>query len=96
MLDVATKEEHLLISDAKTYENKPTSLTVWGAVENSMFYVVDNNIYYKSGVTSNATKLTHDGYERVIYNGVPDWVYEGKIKNYKTLIVSKILVIIQV
>ena len=41
----------------------------------------ENNIYHKSDITDNTTPAVHitsDGIVDEIYNGVPDWVYEGQ------------------
>lgn len=40
-------------------------------------YVKDNDVYYLSDVTAEPLRLTSTGVEGVIFNGVPDWVYEG-------------------
>ena len=42
------------------------------------FFAVDNNLYYQSDLTSDPVALTTDGQHNVVYNGVPDWLYEGK------------------
>lgn len=38
----------------------------------------DFNIFLKSDVTAEAVQVTHNGKKNEIFNGVPDWVYEGK------------------
>lgn len=48
---------------------------VWSPNGVDVAFVWDNNVFvHRSGVE---TKLTEDGVNDVIYNGVPDWVYEG-------------------
>lgn len=44
-------------------------------------YVYENNIYYLADFldTSSPVKVTTDGVAEVIYNGVPDWVYEEEV-----------------
>lgn len=47
-------------------------------------YVYKNNIYYLANPTeaSNPKQITSDGEPNIVYNGVPDWVYEGSfLKN---------------
>lgn len=46
---------------------------------NSIAYVDKNNIYYreKPEDETNDIRITSDGIQGKIYNGVPDWVYEG-------------------
>ncbi|XP_041374304.1 dipeptidyl peptidase 4-like isoform X3 [Gigantopelta aegis] len=47
----------------------------------SLVIVQDNNIYYKANVEDdqNPTPLTHTGMPGIIYNGIPDWIYEEEI-----------------
>lgn len=52
-------------------------LAQWGPVGNSLVFVKDNDIYYKPSVAESAVRITTDGSEN-IFNGVCDWVYEGK------------------
>lgn len=75
-MDLATKEAHQVVTPDGTL--KLIQLVTWGPVNNSLFYVHTNNIYYKSSVTSEEEiQITNDGLFLQIYNGVPDWVYEG-------------------
>lgn len=58
-------------------ENLP--LAIWGPVGNGIVFVLNNNVYYReiSGRNVTERQLTYDGIDGVLYNGVPDWVYEG-------------------
>ncbi|XP_012252193.2 venom dipeptidyl peptidase 4 [Athalia rosae] len=60
-------------------ENLP--LATWAPVGNGLAYVLDNDVYYgqisETGVTGR--QLTFDGESGVVYNGVPDWVYEEEV-----------------
>ena len=51
----------------------------WNKNGNSLIYVYDNNIYYRKtpDLETSDVKLTTDGENEAIFNGVPDWVYEG-------------------
>ena len=42
-------------------------------------FVYENNLYYQSSPSSDYDKLTTDGDATYIFNGVPDWLYEGEI-----------------
>ncbi len=47
-------------------------------------YVWKNNVYVKTSPTSAPQQVTFNGAENKIFNGVPDWVYEGERHiNYK-------------
>nr|XP_022913597.1 venom dipeptidyl peptidase 4 [Onthophagus taurus] len=53
----------------------------WSLEGSSIAYVLNNNIYYVS-TPSNVTKpvqITSNGENGVIYNGIPDWVYEEEV-----------------
>lgn len=55
-------------------------------------YVWNNNVYVKASPTAEAVQITQNGEENKIFNGIPDWVYEG---NYiKQVLVSIIVSII--
>jgi dipeptidyl-peptidase 4 len=59
--------------------NKRLQLCKWAPTKNAIAYVRANNIFYKSAADSPTIhKLTTDGVPGKMYNGVPDWVYEGE------------------
>ena len=51
----------------------------WNNKDNNIIYVYDNDIYFRQTPASTVddTRLTNDGEQEAIFNGVPDWVYEG-------------------
>ncbi|KAG1652987.1 Inactive dipeptidyl peptidase 10 [Nymphon striatum] len=55
----------------------------WGPKGSALLYVHRNNIYYVSSVENAKmnifTKITQSGKPGVIFNGVPDWLYEEEI-----------------
>jgi len=53
-------------------------LCIWSPVNNNIAYVKNNNVYYRDNI-GNEYQLTTDGFPGVIYNGVPDWVYEEEV-----------------
>ena len=40
--------------------------------------MLGNNLYLYSVATGELVTITTDGAKNLIYNGIPDWVYEGK------------------
>ncbi|XP_054283690.1 venom dipeptidyl peptidase 4-like isoform X1 [Macrosteles quadrilineatus] len=60
---------------------KSLQLAVMAPKTNSIAYVDKNNIYYreKPEDETNDIRITSDGIQGKIYNGVPDWVYEEEI-----------------
>ena len=41
-------------------------------------FIFENNIYYRATVESRSIRLVSTGKEGVVFNGLPDWLYEGK------------------
>lgn len=54
-------------------------LATWAPQGNALVYVYQNNIYYRpEAEVAVDYQITDTGVFGIIYNGVPDWVYEGK------------------
>lgn len=53
---------------------------VWGPSGTALAFVFRNDIYYQSDLTETSPprQITTNGELDVIFNGVPDWVYEGR------------------
>jgi hypothetical protein len=52
----------------------------WGPTGNSLVFVYQNDIYYKSEAKgSSVFRITQNGKEKEFFNGTPDWLYEGKL-----------------
>lgn len=59
-------------NDIQTAFFSPTS--------NGLAYIADNNIYYLDlDASNNPVTITTDGVSGIIYNGIPDWVYEEEV-----------------
>ncbi|XP_046425716.1 venom dipeptidyl peptidase 4-like [Neodiprion fabricii] len=73
--EIAT-ENYVEVADGETLP-----LAKWSPVGNSLAFVLENNVYYREISDGNVTErqLTFNGIEDVIYNGVPDWVYEEEV-----------------
>lgn len=81
VIDLETKNTYPLSVDNTTL-GRIMQLAKWGPVDNALFFVHGSNIYYKSSaVSDDVVMLTTDGQFGFVHNGVPDWVYEGKLKN---------------
>lgn len=68
-----------------TYEKianeTPIVLALWSPIGNDLVYVHDNDIYhmiFNHGQTI-VRRLTESGKSGVLYNGIPDWVYEEEV-----------------
>ncbi|XP_044266873.1 venom dipeptidyl peptidase 4-like isoform X2 [Tribolium madens] len=61
-------------------ENKNhTQYAQWAPVGHGLVYVYLNNLYYLKTPLAKPIALTSDGVSGIIYNGVPDWVYEEEV-----------------
>ncbi|CAG9090420.1 unnamed protein product [Plutella xylostella] len=52
---------------------------VWGPVGTACAFVYLNNVYYKPNITAEPVQLSDTGKLNVLYNGIPDWVYEEEV-----------------
>lgn len=52
---------------------------LWSPTGNSIAFVKENDVYYINSADGVERRLTFDGVPGVIYNGVPDWVYEEEV-----------------
>lgn len=52
-------------------------------------FVQGNDVYYRSAMlnvnVTEAFRVTDDGIADQIFNGVPDWVFEGKLNSWTKL-----------
>lgn len=59
-----------------TIEGNPDLLlVVWAPVGYGLAVVYKNNLFYKENPKAQEVRITND--PEFVYNGVPDWVYEG-------------------
>ncbi|XP_061110153.1 dipeptidyl aminopeptidase-like protein 6 isoform X1 [Conger conger] len=59
--------------------NVPLQYAGWGPHEQQLIFIFENNIYYRATVESRSIRLVSSGKERVIFNGLSDWLYEEEI-----------------
>lgn len=73
-------------------ESTPLQLATWAPRGNALIYVHQNNIYYRpEAEVPNDYQITRTGVFGTIYNGVPDWVYEGKYTLYSLYFLFELL-----
>ncbi|XP_048873559.1 inactive dipeptidyl peptidase 10 [Brienomyrus brachyistius] len=51
----------------------------WGPQGSQLIYVFENDIYYRTDVSTNTLRLTYTGREGLVVNGLTDWVYEEEV-----------------
>ena len=51
----------------------------WNKNSNNILYVYENDIYYRQtpNVETGDRQVTTTGEREAVFNGIPDWVYEG-------------------
>ncbi|XP_012054228.1 PREDICTED: venom dipeptidyl peptidase 4 [Atta cephalotes] len=57
------------------------SLTLWSPIGSHLVYVLDNDIYHMTFNHSRnvVRRLTTNGEANIVFNGIPDWVYEEEV-----------------
>ncbi len=50
----------------------------WAGNTNNIIFVKDNDIYVKYEANHTELQITNTGVPGLIYNGIPDWLYQGK------------------
>ncbi|XP_063918050.1 inactive dipeptidyl peptidase 10 isoform X1 [Zophobas morio] len=84
------KDHHIPVRLEMSSKARPETLQYvsWlGNTNNSLLMVYNNDIYLRQSPTDETdTRLTFSGRPEVIYNGIPDWLYqEDVLKNPKAL-----------
>ncbi|XP_050087507.1 venom dipeptidyl peptidase 4 [Anopheles aquasalis] len=89
--DVRTVFRHSSLSKYAIYDTvqgttfhvanqEEVSICIVAPTGQSLAYVKDNNVYYRAALLENTeVLLTTDGVPGIIYNGIPDWVYEEEV-----------------
>ncbi|XP_076351079.1 LOW QUALITY PROTEIN: dipeptidyl peptidase 4-like [Tachypleus tridentatus] len=63
-----------------TEDNVELQYVEWGPTGSQLVYVRNNDIFYMAYVGDIPPKrITRSGVDKVIFNGIPDWVYEEEI-----------------
>uniref|UniRef100_A0A182JT27 Venom dipeptidyl peptidase 4 n=1 Tax=Anopheles christyi TaxID=43041 RepID=A0A182JT27_9DIPT len=89
--DVRTVFRHSSLSKYAIYDTlsdtvypianqEEVSICILSPTGQSLAYVKDNNVYYRAALLDPVERsLTTNGVPGVIYNGIPDWVYEEEV-----------------
>lgn len=68
------------LKDSPMAERTRLQYASWLGNTTSLVIVVSNDIYLRqSPANEEDVRLTHTGQPDLIYNGLPDWLYQGKI-----------------
>lgn len=58
------------------------ALAKWAPLTDDLIYILNNDIYYmrfSNNGFNDVQRVTYDGITGIVYNGVPDWVYEEEV-----------------
>lgn len=78
LIDVEDGNQTDILPTNVDYEQGFLQNFVWGPNGTALAFVYLNNIYYQASMNEAPRQITTSGVINVIYNGIPDWVYEGK------------------
>ncbi|KAG2459567.1 DPP10 peptidase, partial [Polypterus senegalus] len=59
--------------------NAVLQYAAWGVQGQQLIYIFENNIYYQPDVRNSSLRLTDSGKDGAVFNGIADWLYEGKV-----------------
>ena len=70
------------LKDSPKVQRTRLQHATWLGNTTSLIIVADNDIYLRqSPADEEDLRITNTGYPNLIYNGVPDWLYQGKQTN---------------
>ncbi|XP_073769504.1 inactive dipeptidyl peptidase 10-like isoform X1 [Danio rerio] len=75
--NLQTREVHEL--NPPEVSNCLLQFASWGNHGQQLVFIFENNIYYRPDVKSSSLRLTSSGQDGLVYNGVPDWLYEEEV-----------------
>nr|XP_026491309.1 venom dipeptidyl peptidase 4-like isoform X1 [Vanessa tameamea]XP_026491310.1 venom dipeptidyl peptidase 4-like isoform X1 [Vanessa tameamea] len=79
VIDIITGEVTPIIPPGVEVTEAILQNFVWGPSGTALAYVYLNNIYYQSSLANAPQQITTNGQKNIVYNGVPDWVYEEEV-----------------
>ncbi|XP_078620167.1 A-type potassium channel modulatory protein DPP6-like isoform X4 [Branchiostoma floridae x Branchiostoma japonicum] len=79
IFNVNTKRASVELKPDSSMREATLQLAIFGPRDHQIAFVYKNNIYYKNSYATEPVQLTFEGQEGVVFNGIPDWVYEEEI-----------------
>ncbi|CAH1248879.1 DPP6 [Branchiostoma lanceolatum] len=79
IFNVNTKRASVELKPDSSMREATLQLAIFGPRDHQIAFVYKNNIFYKNTYATEPVQLTNDGQEGVVFNGIPDWVYEEEI-----------------
>lgn len=73
------------LKDSPKVQRTRLQYAAWLGNTTTLVIVADNDIYLRQSPTDEEDlRITNTGYQNFIYNGVPDWLYQGEFE-YSTI-----------
>lgn len=73
------------LKDSPKVQRTRLQYATWLGNTTSMLIVVDNDMYVKQSPSDEEdNRITNTGLPDLVYNGVPDWLYQGKQASKRT------------
>lgn len=67
------------LKDSPKVQRTRLQYATWLGNTTSLIIVADNDIYIRQSPSDEEdVRITFNGYQNLFYNGVPDWLYQGK------------------
>ncbi|XP_047677524.1 dipeptidyl aminopeptidase-like protein 6b isoform X2 [Tachysurus fulvidraco] len=73
------KTPETTVLSAPEVQNTTLQFAGWGPKGQQLVFIFENNIYYQDTVKVKPIRLVTTGREGVVFNGLPDWLYEEEI-----------------
>lgn len=71
------------LKDSPKVQRTRLQYAAWLGNTTSLVIVADNDIYLRqSPADEEDLRITNTGYQNLIYNGVPDWLYQGILDKF--------------
>ncbi|CAG8740910.1 3394_t:CDS:10, partial [Gigaspora margarita] len=77
IFNISSKTTFPLTKEINSTHQARISYATWSPVGHNIAFVKDNDVYVSLGLTEER-RITYDGSD-VVFNGVPDWVYEEEV-----------------
>ncbi|CAK1551630.1 unnamed protein product [Leptosia nina] len=79
VIDTRSGDEYRITPPDVSEANANLQNFKWAPSGTGFAFVYENNVYYQSNMTNDPVQVTSSGQSNVIYNGIPDWVYEEEV-----------------
>lgn len=71
------------LKDSPKVQRTRLQYATWLGNTTALLVVIDNDIYLRQSPSDEEDiRITNTGQLDLIYNGIPDWLYQGKLRNF--------------